>query len=143
MVLKSDQNTLRKNSVWFGVALLLIAGSVSLLVIRSGQQPRQTALEEETTLPPRRVNIAALGRIEPKGEVIDVAAAETGVLAKLFVTEGTQVESGQILAELDVYEIRKAERNYAASQLAEARQTLAAEQRLGADRKSTRLNSSH
>lgn len=134
MVLKSDQNTLRKNSVWFGVALLLIAGSVSLLVIRSGQQPRQTALEEETTLPPRRVNIAALGRIEPKGEVIDVAAAETGVLAKLFVTEGTQVESGQILAELDVYEIRKAERNYAASQLAEARQTLAAEQRLGAAR---------
>ncbi|NEP59401.1 MAG: HlyD family efflux transporter periplasmic adaptor subunit [Symploca sp. SIO2G7] len=134
MVLKSAQNTLRKNSVWFGIALLLIAGSVSLIVLRSGQQSRQAALEEETTPPPRRLNIAALGRIEPKGEVIDVAAAETGVLAKLFVTEGTQVESGQVLAELDVYEIRKAERNYAASQLAEARQTLAAEQRLGAAR---------
>ena len=134
MVLKSAQSTLRKNSVWFGIALLLIAGSVLLLVLRSGQQSRQAAFEEETTLPPRRLNVAALGRIEPKGEVIDVAAAETGVLAKLFVTEGTQVESGQVLAELDVYEIRKAERNYAASQLAEARQTLAAEQRLGAAR---------
>ena len=78
--------------------------------------------------------MAALGRIEPKSEVIDIAAAETGVLARMLVAEGSQVEAGQILAELDMYDVRKAERDYAASQLTEAQQTLAAERDLGAAR---------
>ncbi len=134
MVPQSAQRPLKKNSVWIGIALLFLIGGASLLVLRSIQQSRQAALEEAAQPLPERVNVAALGRIEPKSEVIDVAAAETGVLANLLVAEGAQVESGQVLAELDMYDIRKAERDYAASQLAEARQTLAAERSLGTAR---------
>ncbi|MEM8612700.1 MAG: efflux RND transporter periplasmic adaptor subunit [Cyanobacteria bacterium P01_H01_bin.105] len=134
MVPQSAQRPFRKNSFWIGIALLLLAGGASLLALRSVRQSRQAALEEAAKPPPERVDVAALGRIEPKSEVIDVAAAETGVLAKLLVSEGTEVESGQVLAELDMYEIRKAERDYAASQLAEAQQTLTAERGLGAAR---------
>ncbi|MDV3352539.1 efflux RND transporter periplasmic adaptor subunit [Leptothoe sp. LEGE 181152] len=134
MVPQSAQRPLRKTSVWIGATLLLFIATASLLALRSARQARQAALEEAAKPPPERVDVAALGRIEPKSEVIDVAAAETGVLAKLLVQEGVQVKSGQVLAELDMYEIRKAERDYAASQLAEAQQTLAAERSLGAAR---------
>ncbi len=134
MVPQSAQQPLKKTSFWIGIVLFLVVGSAALVALRSAQQSRQAALEEAAKPPPQRVDVAALGRIEPKSEVIDVAAAETGVLAKLLVEEGFQVESGQILAELDMYDIRKAERDYAASQLAEAQQSLAAEQTLGAAR---------
>ncbi|MEL6331887.1 MAG: efflux RND transporter periplasmic adaptor subunit [Cyanobacteria bacterium J06626_26] len=134
MVPQSVQRPLKKTSFWIGMALLLLAGSASLLALRSVRQSRQAAIEEAAKPPPERVDVAALGRIEPKSEVIDIAAAETGVLARMLVAEGTQVEAGQILAELDMYDVRKAERNYAASQLTEAQQTLAAERDLGAAR---------
>ncbi|MBT9315577.1 efflux RND transporter periplasmic adaptor subunit [Leptothoe spongobia] len=131
MVTQSAQRPFRKTSFWIGIALLLLAGSASLLALRSIQQSRQAAIEEAAKPPPERVDVAALGRIEPKSEVIDIAAAETGVLSRILIEEGSQVEAGQILAELDMYDIRKAERDYAASQLAEAQQTLAAERSLG------------
>ena len=134
MVSQSAQRPFRKTSVWIGIALLLMVGGASLLVLRSVRQSRQAALEEAAKPPPERVDVAALGRIEPKSEVIDVAAAETGVLARLLVDEGVQVQSGQVLAELDMYQIRKAERDYAASQLAEAENTLAAERSVGSAR---------
>ena len=134
MVSQSAQRPFRKPSVWIGIALLLMVGGASLLVLRSVRQSRQADLEEAAKPPPERVDVAALGRIEPKSEVIDVAAAETGVLARLLVDEGVQVQSGQVLAELDMYQIRKAERDYAASQLAEAENTLAAERSVGSAR---------
>lgn len=134
MVPQSAQRPLKKTTVWIGIALLLLTGSASLLALRSARQSRRAAIEAAAKPPPERVDVAALGRIEPKNEVIDVAAAETGVLARLLVNEGAQVTSGQVLAELDTYAIREAERNYAASQLAEAQQKLAAERNLGAAR---------
>lgn len=134
MVTQSAQRPFRKTSFWIGIALLLLVGGGSLLALRSVRQSRQAALEEAAKPPPERVDVAALGRIEPKGEVIDIAAAETGVLARMLVEEGSQVQAGQVLAELDMYDVRKAERDYAASQLTEAQQTLAAERSLGAAR---------
>ena len=134
MVPQSARRPFRKSSFWIGMVLLVLAGGASLLALRSVQQSRRAALEEAAKPPPERVNVAALGRIEPKGEVIDIASAEAGVLARMLVEEGTQVQTGQVLAELDMYEVRKAERDYAASQLADAQRRLAAEQALGTAR---------
>ncbi|NEQ50114.1 MAG: HlyD family efflux transporter periplasmic adaptor subunit [Leptolyngbya sp. SIO3F4] len=134
MVPQSAQRPFKKISLWLGITLLLLVGGASLLALHSIRQSRQAALEEAAKPPPERVDVAALGRIEPKNEVIDIAAAETGVLAKMLVEEGNQVEAGQILAELDMYEVRKAERDYAASQLTEAQKKLDAERTLGAAR---------
>ncbi|MBE9068057.1 efflux RND transporter periplasmic adaptor subunit [Leptolyngbya cf. ectocarpi LEGE 11479] len=134
MVTQSAQRPFKKTSFWIGMALLLLVGGASLLTLRSVRQARQAAIEEAAKPPPERVDVAALGRIEPKSRVIDIAAAETGVLARLLVEEGAQVQTGQVLAELDMYDVRKAERDYAASQLAEAQKTLNAERGLGAAR---------
>ncbi|MEM6353993.1 MAG: efflux RND transporter periplasmic adaptor subunit, partial [Cyanobacteria bacterium P01_D01_bin.14] len=134
MVPQSTQRPFKKTSFWIGIALLLLVGGASLLALRSARRSRQAALEAAAQPPPERVDVAALGRIEPKSEVIDVAAAETGVLARLLVDEGAQVQAGEVLAELDMYAVRRAERDYAASQLGEAQQTLAAESGLGAAR---------
>ena len=108
MVPQSAQRPFRKTGFWIGIALLLVVGGASLLALRSVRRSRQAALEEAAKPPPERVDVAALGRIEPKSEVIDVAAAETGVLARLLVDEGAQVQAGEVLAELDMYAIRKA-----------------------------------
>lgn len=134
MVTQSAQRPFKKTSFWIGIALLFLVGGGSLLALRSVQQSRQAAIEEAAQPPPERVDVAALGRIEPKSRVIDIAAAETGVLARLLVEEGDQVQTGEVLAELDMYEVRKAERDYAASQLAEAQGKLNAERGLGAAR---------
>lgn len=134
MVSPSAQKPFKKTSLWIGIALFLMVGGTSLLTLRSAQQARQAAREEAAKPPPERVDVAALGRIEPKDEVIDIAAAESGVLARMLVQEGSQVTTGQPLAELDMYEIRRAERDYAASQLVEAQRKLEAERSLGAAR---------
>jgi len=74
-----------------------------------------------------RVQVVALGRIEPKGEVIRVGAPSGARIDRLLVTEGEWVKAQQVLAYLDSYDERLAERDLAASQLREAQAQLAAE----------------
>ncbi len=76
-----------------------------------------------------RRGVAALGRLEPEGGVLDLGVG-SGVpdrLERLLVSEGQHVEAGQELAFLESYQPRAAEKEYLASQLAEARARLAAE----------------
>ncbi|MBD2109959.1 efflux RND transporter periplasmic adaptor subunit [Nodosilinea sp. FACHB-13] len=94
-------------------------------------QSRQAAREQAELPPPQQVKVVALGRIEPASRVIDVATAEAGRIDRLEVEKGDQVQAGQVLAYLDTYDVRRAERDVAASELAEARAQLAAETTLG------------
>jgi HlyD family secretion protein len=121
----------QKLNFWLLVGALVIVGGVTVTVARNTMQSRREAREQAALPPPKQVKVAALGRIEPASRVIDVAASETGRLGELLVSEGDTVETGQILAYMDTYAIRKAERDYAASQLAEARAELAAKTALG------------
>ncbi|TVQ10376.1 MAG: HlyD family efflux transporter periplasmic adaptor subunit [Leptolyngbya sp. DLM2.Bin27] len=94
-------------------------------------QTRQVAREQADLPPPRQVKVVALGRVEPASRVVNVAASEAGRIDRLEVQKGDRIEVGQILAYLDSYDVRRAERDLAASQLAEARAQLAAETTLG------------
>jgi HlyD family secretion protein len=90
---------------------------------RSSSDQAPTAADK---LPPNRVE--ALGRLEPEGGMVNIGV---GVpmgdrLSSVFVKEGQEVTKDQELARLESYEIRRAERDLAASQLAEARDRLAA-----------------
>ena len=76
----------------------------------------------------RPQTIAALGRLQPRGDVIDIAGGLMGDrLRSLQVKEGDQVLAGAILGYLDSYPEAKAQRDAAAVQLAEAKARLDAE----------------
>ncbi|OKH43869.1 efflux RND transporter periplasmic adaptor subunit [Phormidium tenue] len=121
----------RKPSFWLLIGALLIVGAGSTVAVRNVMQSRQAAREQAELPPPQQVKVVALGRIEPASRVIDVATAEAGRIDRLEVEKGDQVQAGQVLAYLDTYDVRRAERDVAASQLAEARAQLAAETTLG------------
>ncbi|WP_448526879.1 ABC exporter membrane fusion protein [Parathermosynechococcus lividus] len=118
----------------------LIGGAIALGVVSIGisvsywQQLHRSAQDEATSaalLSPVSDRITALGRLEPEGEVIAISApAMTERLGQLLVQEGDRVVAGQVLAYLDTYPERKAERDLAASQLQEARLRFDAETRL-------------
>jgi len=115
---------------WLLMIGLLVLGGGSFWVVRSRLQP-QAEVAETAAPAPQQVQVAALGRVEPAGRVIDVVAGENGRLGRLEVAEGEVVQSEQILAYLDIYEVRRAERDYAASQLAEAEALLVAQTEAG------------
>ncbi len=76
--------------------------------------------------PPERVEVVALGRLEPSGEVIRVGGPNGERIGRLQVSRGDMVKVGDVIAYLESYEERLAERNYAASQLKEAQEKLKA-----------------
>lgn len=121
----------QRPTVWFlFLALLLVAGG-SWMAVRQVMQSRQAAEQAAAEPPPKQVKVAALGRIEPASRVLDVASSETGRISRLVVVEGDTVQAEQPLAYLDIYKVRQAERDYAASQLAEAQAQLQAETAVG------------
>ncbi|NJR39449.1 MAG: HlyD family efflux transporter periplasmic adaptor subunit [Leptolyngbyaceae cyanobacterium CSU_1_4] len=109
------------------IALGLLGLGVSRLI---SPQPDLAQLEAAAT-PLQRVEVAALGRLEPRGEVIRVSGPNTELLQRLNVKQGDTVRAGEVLGYLDSYEERLAERDFAASQLVEARQKLEAATQLG------------
>ncbi len=121
----------KKPSFWMLLAALLVVGTGSTLAVRNVLQTRQAEREQSELPPPQQVKVVALGRVEPSSRVIDVAAADAGRIERLEVKKGDRVEAGQVLAYLDMYDVRRAERDLAASQLAEARAQLKAETELG------------
>lgn len=120
--------------------LLLGAGLASWVALASFGLSKQAAPQEAT--PPAATPagakptssasyVGALGRLEPEGEVIRVAGPPGERLGELWVAEGERVVAGQVLARLESYRERLAEREYAAAQLQEARARLEAETRFG------------
>ncbi|MDA0269092.1 MAG: efflux RND transporter periplasmic adaptor subunit, partial [Cyanobacteria bacterium] len=118
-------------SLWILIALALVIAGGTFLTVWSRLQNRQAETTETEVVPPPQVQVAALGRIEPQGRVVDIVPAEGGRLERLLVKEGDPVEAGQILAYLNLYDVRLAERDYAASQLSEAEALLAAQTQFG------------
>ena len=108
-----------------GLLILGLAG-IGFFASRLIANQAQQAAIEEAVPPPQQVTVAALGRIEPEGEVIRVGGPTGERIGQMLVAEGDFVQQGQVLAALETYDQQKAERDVAASELAEARSRLAA-----------------
>lgn len=132
MAIHRPRLSLSSKSVWLMIVGILLAGGATFWGVRSLIQARQAEVTETAEPSSQRVQVAALGRVEPAGRVVDVVPSENGRLSRLEVDEGESVAAGQVLAYLDLYDVRQAERDYAASQLSEARVLLEAQTQAGA-----------
>ncbi|NMG06489.1 ABC exporter membrane fusion protein [Brasilonema sp. UFV-L1] len=81
----------------------VISGGIGLYTIKKIQS--QAAATKEQVAPVVQVKtVTALGRLEPKGEIVKLSApssAEGSRVEQLLVREGTQVKEGQLVAILD------------------------------------------
>ncbi|WP_008309092.1 efflux RND transporter periplasmic adaptor subunit [Leptolyngbya sp. PCC 6406] len=116
---------------WILVGVLIVLAGGTFWGVRSLIEARRAEQAETVVPPPQQVQVAALGRVEPAGRVVEVVPSESGRLERLMVAEGDQITANQVLAYLDLYDVRLAERDYAASQLTEARALLAAQTQAG------------
>ncbi len=88
---------------WFGGAALLLVLAVAL--VRQQRTPAVKAPVVAAT-PRNQEAVAALGRLEPAGDVRLLAAPISGIggsprISELLVEEGDRVSSGQLLARFD------------------------------------------
>jgi HlyD family secretion protein len=75
--------------------------------------------------------VAALGRLEPREPITEVSVSSEDRLSKLLVQAGDSVKAGQILAYLQSYNVRLADRQRAAAALADAESRLEADSTQG------------
>lgn len=105
-------------------AYALVASRASPSVDSHQESASARAAGSETVT---RRTVTARGRIEPESEVIGVGAAPDDRIGTIRVVEGQTVHAGDALVYLTTYEERQRERDYAASQLEDARTRLSAE----------------
>jgi HlyD family secretion protein len=103
-------------------ALISLFPSLALLYVWKLQaNPPETTTNTQVSQTPVVRNVTSLGRVEPRGEVITISGTSGSRISELLVSEGQQVKKGEVLAYLEDYQERLAERNVAASQLEETR----------------------
>ncbi|MDT4290479.1 efflux RND transporter periplasmic adaptor subunit [Methylomonas sp. MO1] len=92
----------RRGLRWLVVFLLAIAVAVGSWYL--AKQPKNTDQDHaetvEVTLGDLEENVTAQGKLEPK-EYVDVGAQVTGLLQKIYVKIGDNVQTGQLLAQID------------------------------------------
>ena len=67
-----------RKTVWIGVSVSLLAGGVLLSQIIPNHVLQKKETEKEQVIIPEVKTVTALGRLEPEGEVIEIAASSSG-----------------------------------------------------------------
>jgi HlyD family secretion protein len=131
-----SQDSEKKFRPWL-IGTTIIAASLGIFAIVSSVLQAQAPKSTPTTnsSPPNAVT--ALGRLEPKGQIIKLSVinAQDSRVDKLLVQEGDYVKAGQVIAVLQGLDKRKAalaeaEQDLAVQQ-AKLAQTLAGESKIG------------
>ena len=120
------RSSLSRTAVVVVVCGLVLATAYAFVAGRgsSSVDSRQSAAGTDAAT---RRTVTARGRLEPESEVIGVGAAPDDRIGTIRVVEGQTVHAGDALVYLTTYDERLKERDYAASQLADARTRLSAE----------------
>lgn len=121
--------------VLFVLGASLFGGGLFYVVARQPGAERQEGERQFPTFGKSRSAgtasaVAALGRLTPQGEVIEIGGLMGDRLQSLVAEEGDRVKQGAVLGYLESHVERKAERDAIATQLAEARSRLTAELKL-------------
>ncbi len=125
---------------WFALLAILALGMVLWAGWHYGYLSDLAAMVRPGTEPPGGMGVdaeepfegrvVALGRLEPAGGLIDIAAVPGDRIRSIEVEEGKPVSEGQTLALLDSRELRELEWKALSAQLAEAQSRASAEARL-------------
>ncbi len=115
---------------WVGLVLGAVCLSGATIYVgldKSGMLAQKTATEDAMTVSPLR-QVAALGRLEPEGQVLKIAAPlslDGDRLLEWCVKEGDRVAQGQVIAVLDARNYLQDEVMQAQAQVNVARTKLA------------------
>jgi HlyD family secretion protein len=129
----TQDKAIRKNSgvlprsLSIGIAIAAI-GSIAIMGYFLNTSFNAAPPPTSPSKRPVKLAVTALGRLEPKGEVIQLSAAESSEsnrIASLLVEQGDIVKSKQIIATLDSYDRRQAALKQAQRQVNIARAKLA------------------
>ena len=121
-----------RKTLILGVSASILAGGVLLsqLINNHVLQNKQAEKEQQVVIPQIKT-VTALGRLQPQGEVIKIAASSSGQggqgnkIDKLLVKEGEEVKARQVIAVLDNSDKLKAAYEKASETVAIAQANLA------------------
>lgn len=100
---RSSRNILRSPILLAIIAALAIAG-ISFYMVQRSQSAAKKQQEASASTEPVVKTVTALGRLEPKGEVIKLSAPTTNEgnrVEQLLINEGDKVKLGQVIAIMD------------------------------------------
>jgi HlyD family secretion protein len=113
---------------------MLRVTTILLLAALAGCKSPAQDLPAKSASAVELTGVAALGRLEPRDPVTEIGTAAEERLGKLLVHQGQFVKAGEILAYLDSYDSRLADRERATAALSDAEARLEAENQQGLDR---------
>jgi HlyD family secretion protein len=125
---KSKEKALEQPKVWLSIAVALpVAIAAGFLATARMEQLKK--LTSTVSVAPTPNSITAIGRLEPRGEVINLAApaglSGSSRVQQLLVREGQRVQQGQFVAILDNRDTNMAAVEEAKAKLQESRANLA------------------
>ncbi|MFM7368402.1 MAG: biotin/lipoyl-binding protein, partial [Sphaerospermopsis kisseleviana] len=126
---KLTESALEKSQVWLKVAIALPV-AIAAGILGTARIEQLKKLTSSVSIAPTPSSISAVGRLEPRGEVIKIAAPNSGLSAgsrvqQLLVKEGQKVQQGQVIAILDSRDSNMAAVEEAKARLQESRANLA------------------
>ncbi len=128
---KSSEQPLNQEQpkIWWGIAVAVpIVIAAGMLGTAKIEQLRK--LTTPVPVAPVANSISAVGRLEPRGEVVRLSAPSSGLspssrIQQIFVREGERVRQGQVVAILDNRDTQVAVVEEAKAKLQESRASLA------------------
>ena len=99
----SEASTSSGRGIWL-VMLTILAGVVIAFIYIRSRAAAISTTAIESSRPPLRTHVYALGRLEPAGSILQLmpkSGNEGAIVEQLLVNEGDEVESGATLAILD------------------------------------------
>ncbi|MDJ0618869.1 MAG: ABC exporter membrane fusion protein [Calothrix sp. MO_192.B10] len=128
------QNTQKQGSLllklpnWKLIALIAVGATVAITIPTYYFLNTKTVKQQPLVASTKPKAVTALGRLEPKGEVINISAPsslEGARVKQLLVKEGEWVQAGQVIAVLDRHDRLKAQLKQSQKQVAAAQARLA------------------
>ncbi|MBR8835437.1 MAG: biotin/lipoyl-binding protein [Stigonema ocellatum SAG 48.90 = DSM 106950] len=124
---RSREQPIEKPKVWWIIAMLPVVIAAGILTKVKVEQLKKLTAPASST--PAVINsINALGRLEPRGEVVKMSAPTglqgTSRVEEMLVKEGERVKKGQVIAILDNFSTNQAAVEQAKAKLQETRGNL-------------------